>query len=97
MSLRYRLHKNQVLRNISFSVKHGEKVAIVGRTGSGKSSLYNALTGLYAVLDTSDVVIDGTKLPMHNTYAPNVNQDDESGNSALQPSSSAASALVGGR
>jgi ATP-binding cassette, subfamily C (CFTR/MRP), member 1 len=34
-----------VLEETSFSIRAGEKVAIVGRTGSGKSSLVNALFG----------------------------------------------------
>jgi ATP-binding cassette subfamily B protein len=37
-----------VLQNISFSVVPGEHVALVGRTGAGKSSILNLLGGLYA-------------------------------------------------
>ena len=33
----------KVLKNITFSVKNGEKIGIVGRTGAGKSSLINVL------------------------------------------------------
>jgi len=35
------------LKGINFSVKKGEKIAFCGRTGSGKSSLFNLLVGLY--------------------------------------------------
>ncbi|GAU79573.1 ABC transporter ATP-binding protein [Fusibacter sp. 3D3] len=38
-----------VLKNISFSVKKGETVAIIGRTGSGKTTLMNLLLKLYNV------------------------------------------------
>ncbi|CAO3570447.1 unnamed protein product [Mortierella alpina] len=42
-STRYRQGMDLVLRNVSFEVKPGEKVGIVGRTGAGKSSLTLAL------------------------------------------------------
>ena len=41
--LRYRPDLPPVLRGISFEVAPGEKIGIVGRTGSGKSSLFLAL------------------------------------------------------
>jgi len=51
----------QVLRNISFRVKPGQVVCLVGQSGSGKSSLFALLQGLY---DTSsgDVRIGGMSL-----------------------------------
>jgi ATP-binding cassette subfamily B protein len=36
-----------VLENVTFSVAQGEHVALVGRTGAGKSSIVNLLGGLY--------------------------------------------------
>lgn len=36
-----------VLKNLSFTVEPGEQVVIVGRTGSGKSSVLNLVSGLY--------------------------------------------------
>ncbi|WBW96355.1 ABC transporter ATP-binding protein [Oceanirhabdus sp. W0125-5] len=54
--------KNQgVLHDISFKVKKGETVAIVGPTGSGKSSLVHLLLRLYDYNDGS-IKIDGTEL-----------------------------------
>jgi len=41
--MRYRAELPLVLENISFSVPAGAKIGIVGRTGSGKSSLAVAL------------------------------------------------------
>jgi ATP-binding cassette subfamily B protein len=37
-----------VLRNVSFAVRPGEHIALVGRTGAGKSSALSLLAGLYA-------------------------------------------------
>eukprot|EP01017_Pseudomicrothorax_dubius_P040680 TRINITY_DN6400_c0_g1_i1.p1 TRINITY_DN6400_c0_g1~~TRINITY_DN6400_c0_g1_i1.p1 ORF type:complete len:524 (-),score=87.02 TRINITY_DN6400_c0_g1_i1:126-1697(-) len=37
------------LKNVSFSIRRGEKVAICGRTGSGKSSIFNVLFRFYDI------------------------------------------------
>lgn len=42
-AVRYREGLDLVLKKVSFEVKGGEKVGIVGRTGAGKSSLTLAL------------------------------------------------------
>ena len=39
ISMKYRKNYELVLKNINIGIKQGEKVAIIGRTGSGKSSL----------------------------------------------------------
>ncbi len=46
------------ISNISFDVRRGETVGIIGGTGSGKSTLVNLLTGLYQPKD-GEVFIDG--------------------------------------
>lgn len=48
----------QVLHDIDLTVNPGETVAIVGRTGAGKSSLANLITRFYEV-DQGEVTIDG--------------------------------------
>ena len=40
-----------MLKGLSFSVGEGEKVTIVGRTGSGKSTVFLALTRLIEIWD----------------------------------------------
>jgi ATP-binding cassette subfamily C (CFTR/MRP) protein 1 len=49
---------NPALNNISFSIKAGQKVCIVGRTGSGKSTLMSALLRLID-LQSGTTYIDG--------------------------------------
>lgn len=48
----------RVLKNFSLSVKPGQKVAIVGATGSGKTTIVNLLTRFYEV-DGGSIKIDG--------------------------------------
>lgn len=50
-----------VLKNISFKVKSGQTVAILGPTGSGKTSMVNLLPRLYDYTDGS-IKIDGIEL-----------------------------------
>lgn len=47
-----------VLDSISFSVKQGETVAIIGATGSGKTSLVNLIPRFYDTI-SGDVYVDG--------------------------------------
>ncbi len=48
----------EVLKGISFHVKAGETVAIVGATGAGKSTIINLLTRFYDI-DSGKIKIDG--------------------------------------
>lgn len=41
-------HKTQVLKNISFTINHGEFLTILGKSGSGKSTLLKTIAGLIA-------------------------------------------------
>jgi ATP-binding cassette, subfamily B, multidrug efflux pump len=50
--------KRDVLKNISFAVNPGETVALVGHTGSGKSSIINLLMRFYE-FEQGDITIDG--------------------------------------
>ena len=47
VSLSYNDNDEYSLKNISFDVKKGETVGIIGGTGSGKTSLVSLLTGFY--------------------------------------------------
>ena len=50
----------EVLKDISFSIKHGESAAITGSSGTGKSTLLHILGGL-ALPDSGDVFFRGKK------------------------------------
>jgi len=53
--------KKDVLKNISFTVRPGETVAIVGQTGSGKSSIINLFMRFYE-FGRGDILIDGRSI-----------------------------------
>ena len=55
----------RALENVSFEVKPGEFVAIIGRTGSGKSTIANLLMRMYDVTDGA-IIIDGKSLQSIN-------------------------------
>ncbi|WP_026905768.1 ABC transporter ATP-binding protein [Paucisalibacillus globulus] len=57
VSFRYPTSDGPVLSNISFTVNPGEKLAIIGATGSGKSSLFQLIPRLYDVTD-GEIYID---------------------------------------
>ncbi len=53
--------ENWVLKDISFDIRQGEKIAIVGATGSGKTTIINILSKLYTYSKGS-VTFDGIPL-----------------------------------
>ncbi len=62
--LRYRRSEQRVLDAISFDVEPNQTVAIVGRSGSGKSSLVNLIPRLYEY-DEGEVLLDGKPLDQY--------------------------------
>ncbi|GMX65760.1 multidrug resistance ABC transporter ATP-binding protein/permease BmrD [Paenibacillus elgii] len=50
-----------VLRGISFEARKGETIALVGHTGSGKSSIMNLLLGFYEPTE-GEIRVDGTEI-----------------------------------
>jgi len=55
------------LKNISFEIKKGETLAILGKTGSGKSSILSLITRMYEVKEGT-LLMDGQKLDQVNLY-----------------------------
>ncbi len=58
LNFRYTGHDKQVLQDINFSVKAGQTVALVGRSGSGKTTISSLLPRFYEVED-GEILIDG--------------------------------------
>ena len=54
----------QILKGLSFSVQPGEKVAIVGSTGAGKTTISNLLTRLWDI-QGGTIWLDGVPLPKY--------------------------------
>jgi ATP-binding cassette, subfamily B, multidrug efflux pump len=57
--------KRDVLKNISFTAEPGQTVALVGHTGSGKSSIINLLMRFYE-FERGDILIDGDSIKSYN-------------------------------
>ncbi len=51
----------QVLKNVNFNVKFGQKIAIVGPSGAGKSTIASLLLRFYAI-DGGEIIIDGKNI-----------------------------------
>ena len=68
VSLTYDDTKIKALKNINFSIKKGETIAILGKTGSGKSTIVNLVSRLY---DVTEGVIN-----VDNTPIKDVNLND---------------------
>ena len=61
VSFMYSDGKQDVLKNVSFTVKPGQAVALLGSTGSGKSSLVNLLPRFHEYT-SGRILIDGVEL-----------------------------------
>ena len=55
----------EALKNISFKIDKGKTLAIVGKTGSGKSTILNLIGRLYDI-DQGTILIDGKPIKDHN-------------------------------
>jgi ATP-binding cassette subfamily C (CFTR/MRP) protein 1 len=61
VDVRYRPGLDPVLRNINCTIRPGEKVGIVGRTGAGKSTFTSAMFRLVDVTE-GQILVDGVDI-----------------------------------
>jgi ATP-binding cassette, subfamily C (CFTR/MRP), member 1 len=61
VNLKYNPKGIDVLKNVTFEIKEGEKIGVVGRTGAGKSSLLIALLRLFEI-EKGNIVVSGRDL-----------------------------------
>jgi ATP-binding cassette subfamily B multidrug efflux pump len=61
VSFKYPDADEYVLKNISFKANKGDTIAIIGSTGSGKSTIVNLLMRFYDVTD-GEILIDGVNI-----------------------------------
>jgi ATP-binding cassette, subfamily B, multidrug efflux pump len=61
VSFRYPGTETPILKNLTFSIDPGESLAIIGATGSGKTSLFQLIPRLYDV-ESGSIEIDGQDL-----------------------------------
>jgi len=67
LSFQYDKNLPNILNNFSFEIKKGEKIAIKGQTGSGKSTLVNIISGLINPSGGS-IFIDGVLVSSKNLH-----------------------------
>lgn len=60
--------KIEALKNISFSLKSGQTLAILGKTGSGKSTILDLIGRLYDI-DKGSILIDNTPITDLNLFS----------------------------
>lgn len=64
----FSIEGKKILDNISFDIKAGQTVAIMGATGSGKTSLINLIPRFYDT-DEGEVLVDGKNVRLHRLHA----------------------------
>ncbi len=66
----YKIHNKTILSNINFNIKDGEKVLIMGQSGSGKTTIFNLL--LKNIEPTSgEIIVDKINLEQINNFKLN--------------------------
>ena len=80
------VHEKRALRNVNLTLEDGDFVTVIGGNGAGKSTMLNAIAGVWPV-DQGQILIDGkdvTKLPEYKraAFLGRVFQDPMNGTAA---------------
>lgn len=80
------VNEKQALKNVSLTLEDGDFVTVIGGNGAGKSTMLNAIAGVWPV-DEGKIIIDGqdvTRLPEYKraVYLGRVFQDPMNGTAA---------------
>ena len=51
----------QILNDVTFSINKGEKVALIGETGAGKTTIINLILGFYKI-NSGNILFDGKNM-----------------------------------
>ncbi|WP_025783226.1 ABC transporter ATP-binding protein [Sporosarcina sp. D27] len=61
VTFHYPGHPEQVLSNVSFTINPGEKIAVMGATGSGKSTMLNLIPRIFTAT-SGEILLDGKNI-----------------------------------
>ncbi|MGN0633355.1 MAG: ABC transporter ATP-binding protein [Oscillospiraceae bacterium] len=64
----FSIGEKKILDGVSFHIEPGETVAIMGATGSGKTSLINLIPRFFDA-DSGEVLVDGTNVKLHKLHS----------------------------
>lgn len=68
ISFAYPGKKNKIIKNFSFEIKKKDKIAILGKTGVGKTTLLNLCSGLITPFDGKIIINNQTDLKINNFF-----------------------------
>lgn len=67
----YPQKKNPILENVNFKISSGDKVGIIGETGSGKTTLVNLMSGLL-IPTNGKIIINSSKVLNSRKFSLNI-------------------------
>ena len=65
VSFKYPSRNSEIFKNLNFTIKEGTKVAFVGSSGCGKSTIISLLLRFYDVIE-GEILLDGINIKYYN-------------------------------